>query len=153
MTTSYRFDQAIAKLYNAFYNNTLNPECCVHCAVGNILDNKDAWKHLSDQHGALQLNYVGLVNQNSGRKFNGYSPLELLKIEVEFLKGCGYSVPLTHSGKKPKNPKDKDILFNGLCRTVAYLCTLDGFENVMDYSKLFELDTQSEHHKLQNVGG
>lgn len=144
MALSYRFDQAITKLYNAFYNNTLNPECCRHCAVGNILDNKDVWKHLSDQHGSLQLNYVGLVNQNLGRKFNGYSPLELLKIEMEFLKGCGYSVPLNRSGKTPKNPKDKDVLFNGLCAAIALLCALEGLDNMMDYTKIFEFDA----HKL-----
>ena len=143
MKTSYRLEQAISKLYKAFHNNTLNPECCFQCAVGNILDNKDAWKNLSDHHGSLQLNYVGLVNQNFGRKFNGYSPLELLNIEAKFLKGCGYSLPLNRLGTKPKNPKDKEVLFNGLCDTVAFLCALDGVDNVMDYSKLFDFDKNS----------
>ena len=151
MKTSSRLDPAINKLYNAFHNNQLDPECCLKCAVGNILDNKDAWKNLSDQHGSLQLNYVGLVNQNLGRKFNGYSPIELLKIEATFLKGCGYSIPLKRSGTKPKNPKNKDILFNGLCETVAFLCTLDGIDNVMDYSKLFQFNNDQPSYKLHNV--
>lgn len=146
MKTSFRLEQAISKLYRAFHNNTLNPECCFQCAVGNILDNKDAWKHLSDQHGSLQLNYVGLVNQNFGRKFNGYSPLELLNIEAKFLKGCGYALPLNHLGTKPKNPKDKEVLFNGLYETVSFLCALDGVDNVMDYSKLFEYDMKEARH-------
>ena len=64
--------------------------CCKHCAVGNILDNMDIWKHLSNYHGSLELNYVGKVHQTLGRKFNGYSPLELLQIEATFLKACGY---------------------------------------------------------------
>ena len=75
MNTSNRLESAIKKLYNAFHNNELHPECCMQCAVGNILDNKDSWKHLSDQHGALDLNYLGSVQQNLGRKFNCYTPL------------------------------------------------------------------------------
>ena len=151
MKTSHRLEQAINKLYNAFHTNELHPECCLKCAVGNILDNTDAWKHLSDHHGSLQLNYVGLVNQNLGRKFNGYSPIELLQIEASFLNGCGYSVPLNRLGSKPKNPKDKEVLFNGLCETVAFLCALDGIDNVMDYSKLFEFDNQQPRYLVQKL--
>ena len=150
MTTSHRLDQAISKLYNAFHNNELHPECCKQCAVGNILDNRDAWKNLSDRHGSLQLNYVGLVNQNLGRKFNGYSPMELLQIEARFLKGCGYSLPLNNSGKKPKNPKDKDALFDGLCETVAYLCALDNVYNMLDYSKLFEFTKDKSYQQIHS---
>jgi len=138
MKSSQRLDNALKKLYNAFHEGTLHPECCKQCAVGNILDHTDGWKHLSDFHGSTILNYVGLVNQNIGRRFNGYTPTELLQIEVEFLKGCGYSVPLGRNGKKPKNPTEKETLFNGLCKTIEFLCQLDGVENVMDYSKLFE---------------
>ena len=102
MKTSKRLDSAINKLYNAFHNNTLHPECCKQCAVGNILDNTNGWKHLSDHHGALELNYLGNIHQAFGRKFNGYTPLELLQIEATFLKACGYQLPLHHKNKKPK---------------------------------------------------
>lgn len=152
MKTSYRLEQAIHKLYNAFHNNELHPECCHKCAVGNILDNSDAWKHLSDSHGSLQLNYLGLVHQNLGRNFNGYSPMELLNIEASFLKGCGYSLPLKRLRAKPKNPRDKEVLFNGLCETVALLCALDDVDNVMDYSKLFEFDNDQPRYELHEVG-
>lgn len=148
MNSSHRLDLAISKLYNAFHTNELHPECCKQCAVGNILDNKDCWKHLSDNHGSLQLNYLGLVHQNLGRKFNGYSPYELLQIEASFLKGCGYVLPLNHKNKKPKNPQDKDVLFNGLCETVTFLCQLDQVENVMDYSKLFEVENDKPKYSL-----
>lgn len=151
MPLSFRLDNAIHKLYTAFHNNTLHPECCKQCAVGNILDNKDAWKHLSDNHGSLRLNYVGLVHQNLGRKFNGYSPLELLQIEAAFLKGCGYSLPLHYKGKKPKDPTDKDVLFDGLCAAINYLCHLDSVDEVMEYSKLFEFDTKIPRNQLQKV--
>ncbi|HMQ45502.1 MAG TPA: Na(+)-translocating NADH-quinone reductase subunit F, partial [Mariniflexile sp.] len=104
MKTSVRFEAALKKLYIAFHNNTLHPECCMQCAVGNILDNTDNWKHLSDQHGSLTLNYLGNVHQMLGRKFNGYSPLELLKIEATFLNACGYKLPMHHKNKKPKQP-------------------------------------------------
>ena len=56
MAPTYRFDQAIKKLYNAFHSDSLHPECCKQCAVGNILDNTDSWKHLSNEHGSLELN-------------------------------------------------------------------------------------------------
>ncbi|AUP78424.1 Na(+)-translocating NADH-quinone reductase subunit F [Flavivirga eckloniae] len=140
METSKRLEQALKKLYTAFHNNELNPECCKQCAVGNILDNTDSWKHLSEYHGALKLNYVGKVHQSFGRKFNGYSPLELLQIEAVFLKACGYELPLHHKNKKPKNPTNKDILFSGLSETVRFLCDLDGIPNVMAYTKLFEFE-------------
>ena len=136
MKTSNRFDNAIQKLYTAFHNNTLNPEDCKQCAVGNILDHKDSWKHLTDIHGSVRLNYVGLVNQNLGRKFNGFSPLELLQIEAAFLKACGYH--LNHKSlHKPEKPMTKDILFKGLSEVVSKLCELDGLSDVMDCSSLF----------------
>jgi hypothetical protein len=138
MYTPKRLEQAITKLYAAFHNNTLHPECCKSCAVGNILDNTDAWKHLSDSHGAIVLNYVGKVHQRLGREFKGYSPQELLHIEAVFLNACGYSLPLHHKGIKPSTPTDKDVLFQGLSETVAFLCKLDHVTNVMDYSRLFE---------------
>ena len=102
METTKRFDQAIRKLYTAFHNNSLQPDSCTRCAVGTILDNNDSWKHLSDEHGSLQLNYVGRVNQMLGKQFNGYTPLELLQIEREFLKSCGFSVPLERNKNQPK---------------------------------------------------
>ncbi|MEN3322997.1 Na(+)-translocating NADH-quinone reductase subunit F [Mariniflexile soesokkakense] len=138
MKTSKRLDLAVNKLYNAFHNNALHPECCKQCAVGNILDNKDSWKHLSDHHGATELNYIGKVHQTLGRKFNGYTPLELLQIEATFLKACGYQIPLHHKNKKPKNPTDKDILFNGLTEVVTLLCELDNIPNIMNYTALFK---------------
>ncbi|MCG2459961.1 Na(+)-translocating NADH-quinone reductase subunit F [Flavobacteriaceae bacterium F89] len=151
MGTSKRLDRAIKKLYIAFYNGTLHPECSKSCAVGNILDNKDSWKHLSDSHGSLQLNYVGLVNQNLGRKFNGYSPVELLQIESEFLEGCGYVLPLNASNRKPKNPTDKEVLFQGLSKAIALLCALDGVENVMDYSRLFQSQNKTQPYAIAEV--
>lgn len=141
MKTSNRFDTAVKKLYTAFHNNTLNPEDCKQCAVGNILDNKDSWKHLTNIHGSTKLNYVGLVHQNLGRKFNGYSPLELLQIETSFLKGCGYRLG-KHFCHKPDHIKDQSILFSGLCEVVSTLCQLDGIKDVMDYSNLFSYQSQ-----------
>lgn len=151
MKTNNRFDAAIEKLYLAFHNNTLNPECCKQCAVGNILNNTESWKYLSDKHGSVELNYVGKVHQNLGRKFNGYTPLQLLTIEATFLKACGYNIPLHYKNDKPENPTDKDILFKGLCAVINYLCRLDGIKNVMDYSKLFEFDTVNDKPKYQLV--
>ncbi len=137
MKTSERFDHAINKLYSAFHNGFLNPECCKQCAVGNICDNTDSWRHLTDAHGSEILNYVGVVNENLGRRIMGYKPSELIRIEASFLLGCGYSLPYSHSSTKPQDPHSKDILFNGLCSAVALLCKLDEIPDIMDYSKLF----------------
>ncbi|MFD1614702.1 Na(+)-translocating NADH-quinone reductase subunit F [Gelatiniphilus marinus] len=149
MKTSFRLESAIKKLYTAYHSNQLFPECCKQCAVGNILDKTDGWKHLSDYHGTLQLNYIGRVHQNLGRKFNGYSPLELLQIEAVFLTACGYQLPLNHKNNKPKNPKDNDVLFDGLCAVISYLCKLDDLNNVMEYTKLFEVEHNKPKHELQ----
>ncbi|OYX28323.1 MAG: Na(+)-translocating NADH-quinone reductase subunit F [Flavobacteriales bacterium 32-35-8] len=151
METSIRLEQAIKKLYVAFHNNQLHPECCKQCAVGNILDNTDNWKHFSDYHGSLNLNYIGQVHESLGRKFNGYSPSELLKIEAVFLRACGYKLPLHHTNKNPKNPTNKDILFSGLSAVVAFLCGLDNVPNVMDYSKLFEYENDKPRYELKGI--
>ncbi len=148
MKTSPRLEFAITKLYNAFHNNQLNPECCKQCAVGNILNNTDSWKHLSDSHGSLKLNYVGRVHQNLGRTFSGYTPLELLKIEHVFLNSCGYQLPLHYKKNKPKNPTDKELLFEGLSAVIALLCKLDNVTNVMDYTKLFEFEDNNPKYAL-----
>src|SRR5690606_41613530 len=58
-----RLENAVKKLYMAFTSGKLYPECCKQCAVGTILDGSDTWKHLSDNHGSLKLNYVGQVHQ------------------------------------------------------------------------------------------
>lgn len=139
MTTSIRFEHAITKLYNAFHNKTLNPDDCKACAVGHILDHSDRWKHLTDKHGSVQLNYVGMVHQNLGRKFNGYSPIELLTIEHAFLRGCQYYTTKENRLYKPKLLNDS-ILFEGLCEVVKTLCQLEGIQNVMDCSVLFNYE-------------
>lgn len=138
MKTTKRLNEALNKLYTAFHNGTLNAECCKHCAVGNICNNTDSWKHLSDSPGSLKLNYIGQVHQSLGRKFHGYTPLELLNIEAEFLNGCGYILPLNHKNPKPKDPTSKETLFDGLCAAVEYLCFLDGIHNVMDHLPLLQ---------------
>ncbi|AUC13919.1 Na(+)-translocating NADH-quinone reductase subunit F [Tenacibaculum sp. SZ-18] len=151
MTTPKRLEQALIKLYNAFHNNQLNPECCSACAVGNILDNHDSWKHLSDEHGSTELNYVGNIHQKLGRRFNGYTPLELLQIEKIFLEACGFVVPLSHYNPKPKNSTDKDNLFNGLNAVVRYLCELEGINNVMDYSKIFQFENEDPVYQFDVI--
>ena len=137
MKTTKRLDAAMEKLCTAFHNNTLNAECCINCAAGNICNNTDSWKHFSDDHGSLQLNYVGLVHENLGRRFQGYKPSELLQIEMEFLRGCGYSIPLNYKSRRPKNPASKETVFNGLTAVITYLCVLDNVKSVMDYAPLF----------------
>jgi hypothetical protein len=151
MKTTKRLENALIKLYNAYHNNRLNPEDCTACAVGNILDNHESWKHLSDQHGSLKLSYLGSVHQNLGRKFNGYTPQELLQIEKTFLESCGFTTPLRHYNQKPINPRSNEVLFKGLCAIVALLCQLDDIDNVMDYSKIFEQEKGVPTYHLKMI--
>ncbi|TDU42841.1 hypothetical protein BXY82_0240 [Gelidibacter sediminis] len=150
MNTSHRLEQALKKLYTAFYNDTLHPECCQQCAVGNILDQTDAWKHFSDRHGSLQLNYVGLVHQNLGRKFNGYTPSELLQIEAIFLKACGYSLPLMSTSKRIEDPQDKDLLFVALLETIKFLCELDGIPDILEHKPMLRNHKDQQISVLEN---
>lgn len=150
MKTQERFDNAINKLYNSFHNGTLNPECAKQCAVGNICGNTDSWRHLTDIHGSLVLNYTGIVNENFGRKFYGYKPSELLQIEAAFLRGCGYSLPYTHTSIKPADATNKENLFDGLCEVVALLCKLEGIHDIMNYSNLFDFEPNTSREVLEN---
>ncbi len=138
-----RFDRALEKLYTAFHNSTLDPECCKSCAVGNILNNTDAWKHLTSGHGSLTLSYVGQVNEAFGKRFSGYSPSELIQIEAAFLRGCGYQLPLKRNSIRPDDRTSKEILFEGLCEAITVLCKLEGIANVMDYQGIFKTQKQS----------
>jgi len=148
MNTSHRLERAIKKLYLAFHNNELHPECCKSCAVGNILDCTNAWQHLSDAHGSLKLNYLGNVHQMLNRRFNGYSPQELLHLEATFLEACGYELPFRRKNRRPENPEDKVILFQGLSAVIELLCKFDNVPNVMDYTKLFEVIDDKPKHEL-----
>ena len=147
MITSSRFDRAIRKLYTAFHGNTLHPECAMQCAVGNICDKTDTWKHFSNEHGTTHLNYVGRVHESLGRKINGYAPSELLMIEAAVLEGCGYDLPLRSGNKRPELPLDQDILFQGLCKAIAVLCELDHLPQLMDVHELLKYQS---HEKNEN---
>lgn len=138
-----RLETALTKLYTAFYDGTLNPECCTACAVGNICDNIDAWKNFTDHHGSLELNYIGKVNEGFGRKLFGYLPSELLEIEAVFLRGCGFELPLSRSSFKPKDPTSKEVLFNGMQAVVSFLCHLDGVNDIMEFKSDMTQDAYS----------
>ena len=79
------------------------------------------------------------------------TPQELLHIEFHFLKGIGYQLPYHHNHFKPKNPLDKELLFEGLQAVVTYLCQLDKVANIMDYSKLFEYKANKAIYQLDDI--
>jgi len=142
-----RLEQALDKLYTALYTGKLNPECCTACAVGTICDTVDAWKHFTDTHGSLQLNYVGKVNEGFGRRLYGYLPSELLEIEAVFLKACGYELALTRKSKRPQHPTSQETLYNGMRAVIAFLCELDGVQDVMEIEqKLLHTNLSSVTH-------
>lgn len=134
--TTKRFNRAIEKLYAAFHDGSLNPECCRQCAVGNICDNTDTWKHLTTAHGSGKLSYLGYLNETLGRKIYGFKPSELLKIETAFLKACGYAIPFKKS--TGPNKLTKDHLFDGLVAAVDALCEIENIPSVMDCGILFD---------------
>ena len=82
------------------------------------------------------------------RRFNGYTPQELLHVEAAFLSACGYQLPFKRYHKRPENPQDKELLFNGLCAVITLLCRLDNVINVMDYTKLFEVKNDQPKYTL-----
>lgn len=131
-----RLEQALSKLYAAFNEGRLNPECCTACAVGNICNNVDAWKHFTDAHGSLNLNYIGQVNEGFGRRLYGYLPSELLQIEAVFLKACGFELPIKRGSIKPQNPTSNEVLFNGMRAVIGFLCDLDQVKDVMEVETL-----------------
>jgi len=148
MKLPYRLETALNKLYTAYLTHQLHPEDACRCAVGNILNKNDSWKHLSDSHGSLSLNYVGKVHEALGKKFNGYAPSELLAIEASFLRGCGYSLPLSSCGKRPKFPQGETTLFNGLQEVISLLCSLDQVKNVMEITQVFNPEKIKEKKVL-----
>lgn len=148
MEIPYRLEQALNKLYTAFHKGSLNPKCCNHCAVGNICDNTDTWKHLTNEHGSMALNQLGRLNELFNRRINGYLPSELITVEAIFLSACGYKMPFRRSDKSV-DPKDKEAQFNGLCAVVAYLCELDGVDNVMKITQLFEYEKEQPAFDLK----
>ena len=151
MNLPVRLEQALSKMYSAFYQDRLDPEDCKYCAVGNICDNRDFWKHFTDLHGSDQLNYLGRLNEEFGKRFNGYSPKELLKTEAVFLRGCGYTFSKGRRLLKPAEKIDRDMMFSGLNAAVDYLCALDGVDNVMELYKGFDFSRGTEKAIGHNV--
>ena len=148
MKTTERFDNAVSKLYTAFWNGTLNAMDCKACACGNICNNSRDWvkDYKSD---------------------SGYSPDELLNIEQIFMHGYredirGYinhplSIDLKYLNRdgigwdaKKVNSENKDLVFLAMTSVVEYLCELDDIPNVMDYTKLFESENNEPKYQLTN---
>ncbi|RMB56178.1 Na(+)-translocating NADH-quinone reductase subunit F [Dokdonia sinensis] len=140
----HRLDAALSKLYAAFTKGELNPQCCTACAVGNICDQIDAWKHFTDAHGSTKLNYVGQVNEAFGKRINGYLPSELLKTEAVFLEACGFELPIRRGNFKPDQFTNQ-TLFEGLCAVISYLCALDNVTDVMNYTAVFEREIDNAY--------
>lgn len=151
MPAKSRFDHAIKSLYEGFYNGNLHPEDACRCAVGTICDGWSAWKHFSNDHGALKLNYVGKVHEGLGRRYFGFLPSELLRIEAAFLKGCGYELPLDHRRFRPEDPSDPEVQFKGLCAAIAVLCNLEGRADILPHTMAFDSLLQQKKVKLQSA--
>ncbi|TXK73646.1 Na(+)-translocating NADH-quinone reductase subunit F [Mesonia sp. HuA40] len=131
MAFKKRTEKAISKLYIAFHKGELHPNCHCKCAVGNILNQADFWAGFSDNIGKGNLNYVGKVHQVLGRKYAGFTPQELLNIEVIFLKKLKYNSSRNGS-------YNQDDLFYGLEAVIKYLCQLDKQPNLLRIEELLD---------------
>ena len=147
MLLTKRLENALDKMYTAFYKGELNPEDCKHCAVGNICDNYDSWKYFTDIHGSMRLNYLGHLNENLGRRINGYTPLELITTEAVFLKACGYKLTKNKKLLKPAEVITSEMMIKGLDAAVEFLCKLDGVSHVMDHYKKLDLSALPKENK------
>lgn len=149
MKTTKRFDQALERLYNAFNNRELNAYDCKACAVGNILGELggSGWKHkvISPYAYDYILSYPGIHESDEVLKAKiiaecSYSLEELANIEYLFM----YGVKRLDSGMEINHREAKtheellELQFKGLCYVIEYLCELDGIENFMDHTKMFE---------------
>ena len=138
MKTTKRFDNAVTKLYNAFHNGELNAFDCSKCAVGNICDNESNWQYVIINFKEYDLKYYkGKVKSTIDK--TGYTCMELGMIEDVFLEEHRYFI-----GRKNQQ-------FKGLEAVVKYLCELDGIDNVMDYTKVFDYNEKGAVNELKEV--
>lgn len=138
MNTTERFEKAVTKLYTAFHEGTLNAFTCEACAVGNILGHGHWFFHYPSD-----LEISDMLFKAPEENESGYSTLELMKVETLFLSEW----PEYERRKTDANGRDKEIQFKGLCAVIEYLCELDGIPNVMDYSSLFEYNSDNTPKK------
>lgn len=148
MKTTKRFEAAVSKLYTAFHNGTLNSNDCTMCAVGNICNKNPIWSFLVSHHGSGIVNNnksnAGLIIAEMAIKHTGYSPEEIVTIEKVFLEGTDFS----NKAYLPLFIETKEEQFQGLCDVIEYLCKLDNIPNVMDYTKLFEIENDEPKYQL-----
>lgn len=136
MKTTQRFEQAVTKLYNAFHSNELNSFDCQHCAVGNMCDNDSNWAKarpcITDYWDYSNIEAIEAASKT------GYSLEQLEEIEGIFCFHAPYGLH-----------KNKEAQFKGLCEVVKYLCELDGIPDVMDYTSLFDTESDKPVKQLQ----
>lgn len=128
-----RFTDALTKLYNAFHNNTLDAGDCEHCAVGNLLGHGNWICSSPTQYLRQGLSYTKFKLTMCNENKSGYSLEELKMVEYYFI-----------IGHEKHDLENKDRQFKGLCKVIEYLCELDGIENVMDFTSLFETNEKGE---------
>ncbi len=137
MKATQRFENAVSKLYRAFHEGTLDAFDCSACAVGNICDNSSRWTiHtlMIPQRKTKEDIKIKLLEKKGEYKVlrTGYSNVELSIIEGVFLDVFLDELNF-QLGSKQKQ-------FLGLCAVIEYLCELDNIPNIMDYTKLFEVE-------------
>lgn len=173
MKTTKRFENAVSRLYEAFHAGTLESQSCRACAVGNIVGTQQ-WISGVDFDNPTEDGFYarGLITIQSGLSHaykafskSGYSVEELSEVEYIFMRehdASGITMTFEDAlydiekyGYWVANGVDfdsedevrqyfREVQFKSLCKVVEYLSELDGIENPMDYSKLFETENCGE---------
>ncbi len=143
MKTTKRLTKAMTRLYNGFHKGKLYAGSCDSCAVGNMVGGKANW------YFALRV-YTKAFKNHSYDIFTplgleqiretGYSINEIEKIENIFER------TVRHNAFQHKQTKEGQ--FKGLEAVIKYLCELDGIDNVMDYTKVFDYNEKGAINKL-----
>ncbi len=149
MKTTKRFDNAVTKLYNAFHNGELIMTDCSKCAVGNICDGNYLWTGARN----LMTKMPIVMPYKRGLEVvikTGYSVLEIIEIECLFMSGYR-SHQFLNKAVSYYREGNKEDQFKGLEAVIKYLCELDGIDNVMDYTKVFDYNEEGAVNELKEV--
>lgn len=122
-----RFNKAVTRLYDAYYDNKLKAKNCAACAVGNICGRDSDWSFVIVTESFKTSYTQTIVSSADFDSFNdglrniketGYSVEELAKVERIFLDTTICS----------KEGETKETQMDGLLNVVEYLASLDNIE-------------------------
>lgn len=136
-----RFDDAIRKLTEAFFDGTLMKGLCSACAVGTICDGDSSWARVFvTGFGGEQCIYPAYYEGSTKYKIDrtGYSWQELARVEKAFEQNT--TIDCEDYDKHSERSVMEDQ-YNGLMAVVDVLCEIEGHEEhtVVATKAMFEM--------------